>query len=504
MLRLTRRGFLALPGLPLAAQSWKDAPAMKAGFAEADITPAIGMEQPGGYGKVFHKSIHDPCKARVAVFDDGNKRAAIVGLDALIVPRPLVLAARRRIAAETGIPAEAILINASHSHSSGPTGMVLPGDFDSADSHVRALAYEKSSMADAAYLRTVETGIVEAVAAANSNRRELLCGIGRGHEDQIAFNRRFRMKNGRTFTHPGQNNADIVKPAGPIDPEVGVIAAWDRSGKMAGCIVNYACHATTSPGGISANWIYYLEKIIRGAYGPDVIVVFVQGACGDITQVDNLSPYVRPGAEEWAEQVGGRVGAESVKTMLLMRRGALTPVDYRTKILRIPRRKPAPESVRDALALTRKGPKEAGVTEWTFAKETVMLDHLVRREPTADVEVQAIQIGPAVFVSNPAEYFVEYGLEIKAKSRFPFTFPAELSNGCVGYVPTEEALSASGGGYETRLTYYSNLIPEAGRQIAVAGIELANALTPGRVPDAPKVTAPAVPWTYGNVPAQVE
>ena len=47
-----------------------------------------------------------------------------------------------------------------------------------------------------------------------------------------------------------------------------------------------ACHATTSPQGISANWIHYLEKTIRGAMGADVIVVFLQGTSGDVTQVD--------------------------------------------------------------------------------------------------------------------------------------------------------------------------------------------------------------------------
>ena len=95
-----------------------------------DITPDIGMEQPGGYGKAFHKTGHDACKVRASVFDDGTKRVAIVGIDALLIRRPTVAAARRAIQEKCGIPPEAVMIAASHSHSAGPTGMILPAEFD--------------------------------------------------------------------------------------------------------------------------------------------------------------------------------------------------------------------------------------------------------------------------------------------------------------------------------------------------------------------------------------
>ncbi len=476
----------------------------KVGFAERDITPEIGMEQPGGYGKAYHRSLHDPCKVRAAVFDDGKTRVAIVGIDALVIHRQNVLAARKAIHQKTGIAPQAILVAASHSHSSGPTGMILPGQYDGASEFVQKLAYEKSSCADAGYLEKVDRAIVEAVCEADARREAARCGVGRGIENRVAFNRRFRMKNGLTNTHPGQGNPDIVEPAGPTDPEVGVIGAWNAQGQLIGCIVNFACHATTSPGGISANYIYYLEKTIRGTFGPHVVVVFLAGPSGDVTQVDNLSPYRRAGGERSARFVGGRVGAEAVKVLLSVEPGTLAPLAAETKLWKIRRRVPSRQRVARCTELAKKDPKQVGSTEWTFAKEIVLLDAMLKKSPQVEVEVQAIQIGPAVLLTDPAEFFCRFGLELKAKSPFPFTFPVALANGCVGYVPTEEAFGEHGGGYETRLTSYSNLEPTAGRQMVEAALELAGRMTPGKVPTPP----PAPPfrgqgWSYGNVPPEL-
>ena len=499
-------GTMIFDDLDFAVAEAQETPLMKVGFAERDITPEIGMEQPGGYVKSFHRSFHDPCKVRAAVFDDGSKRVAVVGVDALLVREPQVWAARERIAGQTGIPPEAVLITASHSHSSGPTGMVLPGEYDHASAFVQKLAYEMSSCANAAYLERVVDAIVDAVYAADRARVPAFCGAGKGRESQVAFNRRFRMKNGLTYTHPGQGNPGIVEVAGPTDPEVGVVGCWDSSGKFLGCLVNFACHATTSPGGISANWIYFMERVIRGAMeAPEAVVVFLPGACGDVTQVDNLSPYVHPSGARWAQIVGGAVGAEAVKVLIKMDRGALVPVDYRVKRWTIARRIPRPDRVKQAYEIAAKEPSEVGHTEWVFAKEIVLLDALLQKSRAVEVEVQAIQIGPVVLLANPAELFCQVGLEMKAGSPFPLTFPVELANGCVGYVPTEEALGPGGGGYETRLTSYSNLEPTAGTQIVRESLELARSLTPGKIPTRP----PAPPfsgsgWSYGNVPPELD
>jgi hypothetical protein len=493
---------LALLSASLAPAA-EPAPVFKAGFAERDITPEIGSEAPGGYGKAYHRSIHDPCKVRAAVFDDGTHRVALVGLDALGVQRQTVVHVRKAIAQKTGVAEDAILVGASHSHSSGPLSGVMPGEYDHATETVKKLAYERTTCADPKYVDRVEKAIVEAVCQAHDSRVPARAGIGRGFERTVAFNRRFKMRNGGTITHPGQGNPDIVEPAGPVDPEVGVIGVWDEKKKFLGCVVNFACHATTSPSGISANYIYYLEKALQGYFGTEAVVVFLNGASGDITQVDNQSPFKNPDGERWAQIVGGKVGAEALKVLLTMEAGALIPVEARTKLLRIKRRGPAAERVEKCREMVRQGPVKGRETEWTFAKEIVLLDAKLKAEPVVEVEVQAVQVGPAVFLSTPAEYFCRYGLEQKEKSGFPFTFPVSLANGCVGYVPTEDAFSPNGGGYETRLTSYSNLEITAGTQMRDAGIALARGLKPGPVPEPPRRPEfKGQPWSYGNVPPE--
>src|SRR5699024_8510682 len=92
----------------------------KAGFAEKDITPDIGMEQPGGYHKAYHRSFHDRCKVRAVVLDDGEKRIAIVGLDLLFISRNIVKEVRSKIKECCGISTNHIMVGASHNHSAGP------------------------------------------------------------------------------------------------------------------------------------------------------------------------------------------------------------------------------------------------------------------------------------------------------------------------------------------------------------------------------------------------
>ena len=114
-----------------------DKPVFKAGFAERDITPEIGMEQPGGYGKAYHRRFTTrarPGRPSSTTARSGWRSSASTPCSSAGRPSsPSARRSRRRPASEP----ESILIGASHSHSSGPIGYYMPGEFDDASPLVR-------------------------------------------------------------------------------------------------------------------------------------------------------------------------------------------------------------------------------------------------------------------------------------------------------------------------------------------------------------------------------
>jgi len=479
---------------------------MKAGFFATDITPAIGMVMPGGYLRAYHTAVHDPLKVRASVFEDEATAIALVGLDTLSLqyPRRFRDAIRQEVQHRCGIPADNILLAASHTHSGGPLAHYLPQDFDDAPELVRELALNYAPIGDPLYHDHVVGQAVTAICEAWRRRQEAVLSVGVGVEDKVAFNRRFRMRNGRVYTHPGKGNPDIIEPAGPTDPQVGVLGAWDAAGNLLGCVVNFTCHCTTFGGATSADYVHYIERVVQGVYGAGAGVVFLNGACGDVTQVDNQSMREPEFGEKWSRLVGTRVGAEAVKVLATAVPGDLRPLGAATRVLRIPRRKPSRERVEQSRRIVEEGLRSGRLdTPFVFAMQVLFQDYLISKEPEAEVEIQALQVGPALFVANPAELFCALGLEIKRRSLFPYTFVVEKANGCVNYVPAPEAFGPDGGGYETILISDA-LEVEAGRKIVEASVELALQFTPGAVPDHPQVEAPGQPWDYGVLGPDLE
>ncbi len=429
---------------------------VQAGFAAADITPEIGAHIPGGFRPNPSKGVRDPLYAVACVVTDGKTPVALVGIDELFVGKSTVTQARERIAKNTGIPAAHILIAASHTHAGGPLVSCLGTD------------------ADPAYAIKVAEGIAKAVEDAWAAKQPVEVGIGLGKEDTISFNRRFLMKDGREITHPGKpgtkNHDQIVKPAGAIDPDVGVLAARKPGGAVQGVVVNFACHCTVVGGNqFSADYVAYLRKDLKAVYGATTEIVFLNGACGDLTQVDNQSTAKEFGVEH-AAMMGSKLAAEAVRTINRMAwlKTLSNAVATETIPLRI---RPEPDAAAEKPAFgLGSGPDEV------YAVERKMVAEEREKTPIIPCEVQGLRLGPLGIATNGSEYFVEYALRMKAASPHKFTWFVELANEYIGYVPTAQAFV--GGGYEPRTARSSKLAPEAGQKLLEGGLSALRKIAP--------------------------
>jgi hypothetical protein len=322
---------------------------------------------------------------------------------------------------------------------------------------------------DPAYTAHLASAIESAVEQAWRSLHAAEIAIGTGHEDSISFNRRFLMRDGREFTHPGKpgtpHHADIVGPAGPIDPDVGVLAARDPgSGRVTGVVVNFACHSTVVGGdAFSADYAGYLRKYIQARYGEKTPVVFLLGPCGDITQVDNMSTAVEFGPD-YADMMGQKLAAETFRT--IGRAAWLKEAPVKADVQRIPLPiRPDPDPVRERPSY---GLGMGTVMDEAYAKERVLVAEMRRMTPEIPCEVQAIRIGPLGIATNGAEYFCEYGLRIKRCSPLKPTWVVTLANDYIGYVTTATAFVA--GGYEPRTARSSLMSIDTGQRLVESAL----------------------------------
>jgi hypothetical protein len=423
----------------------QDTGVLKAGFGAADITPPAGAQLPGGFFKQHSKGVRDPLWVEACVVSDGKTPVALVGIDALFVGKALVQSARAQIEKSTGIPGSNVLVGASHTHQGGPIMTCLGSD------------------EDAAYSESVARAVAAAVEQAWKSLQPAEIGIGTGREDMISFNRRFLMRDGREITHPGKpgtkHHAEIVAPAGPIDPDVGVLAVRIPGGKVRGVVVNFSCHATVMGGDrYSADSVGALRRHVRARFGEETAVVFLAGPSGDVTQVDNRSTAKEFGPEH-TDMMGAKLAAETARTVARMAWLKEAPVACASEsVTAAIRPEPDPDRERPPFGL---GSGEK--IESVFAEERHFVAEERARTPEIPCEVQAIRIGPLGIVANGAEYFVGYGLRIKEASPFKPTWVVSLANDYVGYVPTPQAFVS--GGYEPRTARSSKLAVDTGQKI---------------------------------------
>src|SRR5690606_22057119 len=245
------------------------------GVASVPINPPPGIGLAGYYHPRGNEGVLDDLHAKAMVIDDGETAAAIVVCDLIAMPRWIVEEARRITERETAIPGAHVMIAATHTH----TAPVLYRSWSRDDSD------GGSSPTAREYSAQLPDLIARAVKTARENLKEVRLFAGREHEEKLSSNRRWWMRDGSVGWNPGKRNPELVRPAGPIDPEVGVFYAEtaDREARPILTFVNFAMHPDTTGGTrVSADYPGVLARLLALCKGPDMLTLFANGTCGNL------------------------------------------------------------------------------------------------------------------------------------------------------------------------------------------------------------------------------
>jgi neutral ceramidase len=291
---------------PLPDTPGHAAPRLRAGAVKAEITPddLTGLHpMPGEFS-----GVHDRLFLRALYLDDGETETALVSLD--LIEAGDVTPLRDRIQRELGIPADHVVVTATHTHNAPRIADVSPG----------ALAHA-GGPESFAYTEFVYDRVVAALHAARASARPARFGVGTGSAD-VNVNREQYTDGGWTLGH----NAE-----GPSDKTVWILKFEALDGEPIALVVNYAVHSTVvfGTGEVSGDLAGAACRYIEGHFNdhPEghhdggAVALWTPGPLGDqAPRVDlglpfGVAPTERQKARAYAamDAQGLIVGAEALR-----------------------------------------------------------------------------------------------------------------------------------------------------------------------------------------------
>jgi neutral ceramidase len=471
-----------------------------AGAAETDITPAMGIQIPGGVSELRHvQEIRDRIYARALVLKEGDNICCLVSTELGGIDTPWDKRIREMAARRTGISPDAILIHALQLHAAAGIGDVLV--YENYKGLSDDLWWVRGG--DPRYNNLAVDSIVDVIVRAASHLEPVTATAGRDVESRVAFNRRFIMRKreasaetgskisgtekigqgGTVVSQPGwEQRSQILQVEGPIDPEVGVVLFTTSDGRNIAALLHHTCHPTNGyPGNyVTSDWPGAWANSMKSVLGKECIPLVLNGCCGNIHHHNFLD-------NTWKDDpatLGARLFESSGRALKSMHKQNMPMLAYRFSFLRIPMRKLTEDEVQAAKKLLKEHPEPMWTSEahtgidwdWAYAHSTLSLWEEYLNRPYFDCPIQVIRITDNLaVVALPGEPFVEGQLHIKQESPFNYTLVSHDSNGYPpGYIPTAQAIKNRG--YETQTAKWSMLCPEALDMISARAIELLNDL----------------------------
>ncbi len=449
---------------------------LEVGVAKVDITPPVGFPL-YGYPSKPSTGIKDSLYAKAIVFKQGETQGALVVCNLLGIPRDLSRIVRERASKETGIPFQNMSISATHTHTS-------PGITENFKEYALRESAGKLTEEDKnSYFANLINGITKAIISASNNITEVEIISGKGQAPGISFNRRYLMTDGRVRFNPGMNNPEIVRPAGPVDPDVSfVLFRSPGQNNFSSSLTVFSSHYVRDGTEFSSDYPYFMQQRFNELFGDQHISIFGLGPCGNVNTV-NVNGPVENDADIKVKEFGYTL-ADAVNTALPKEVNGDPSLEIVSKILYLP--------IQDYTEEELEWSREVGEQLYN---ERSFLNHRRRLKisiwgvqpplekvrmyeavaPAVSGEPWLIPVEIHVFkldqktaiVTMPSELFTEFGIDIKKRSPFANTMLIELANADIAYLPTIQGFKE--GDYEA---INSRLIPGSGEKMIDSAIEI--------------------------------
>lgn len=399
--------------LASAALSLAQTGQLRAGAAKVDISPTSDMF-PLRSGQDYG-SLHDPIYARALVIDNGTSKAAMISVDATSLPNGDDLI--KAITSELKIPADHLILNATHDHNA-PTGGGGRGG-------------PEAAAAIARYYDIMKKGIVEAAREANSKLQPARVGFAKG-KAYINTNRDEKLGEGY---HMG------YAPDGPSDKTVAVMSITSTTGAPIAIYSNYAVHAVVMfrtktkddkvqiSGDLSGWTSNYVEDRIK-----NVVALWTPGAAGDQNPVF-MANYNQDGPDVIQEGPAGwsildvesrRLGEEIVRVAKSIQNTTDRAVIWgKATSVTCPGQR-------------RAEPPKPGVPNSGYLAPPPSTVKMVDDAPFT-IPLNLLMINDIALAGVSGEVFTEIGEHLKRDAPFDRTMVVTLGPNGVGYIPTDKA-----------------------------------------------------------------
>jgi hypothetical protein len=380
-----------------------------------------------------------------AIVIEGNTKLCLVAVDVLMMNRDYLDQAARRIEQECGIPFDNVLVNCSHTHHAPST--VTVHDYARDEEFCR---------------RTVDA----IVAAAKQAKRAAETNppsqplFRLGQEATVGQNSRQLLKDGRIYWIGPRDG--FVRPTGPFDPDLPVLAFRQPDGRLSGLLFNHSTHCigVRTPKKSPSFYGLAAQELTEELGGQ---VAFFSGAAGSTHNLtltcDEMVTRMKAAVRESLDAA----------TPLADMRLAAVRREFTFRVRQFD------EEVEDRTVteyVRMYAPREADNTIRVFRESRV------KQRPHQGEErktwLQAIRIGDVYFVGVPAEFFTKLGIEIKRRSPHRYTYVFGLTNDYIGYVPDRDAFKL--GGYQTWTGLHSFVAPGTGEAIVDEAVNMLKTL----------------------------